>query len=160
MNRAMLREAIEQQAWDAGLTLIRYPFGPGIRAAYYRAEGSPAVAAVSTAVTDPREWNVCALHEFCHHLTCACDLSRAPRAVRRKFETLADRAMLPVCMPLEKIVQAYRAGARSAFEFAEYLEITEAFFAEGMRLYALTCGPVRVVMGCRLFFDPPRILPL
>jgi hypothetical protein len=150
----MLRELIEQEAYNSGVTLVDFAFKSNIKAAYYRTEGCLAVAAVSSAIEDPHEWNVHALHEIKHHESCVYDLPKMPPAVQHKYELLADRLMLKSCMPPDKLIAAYETGCRSFFDFAEYLEITEVFFKTGLCLYAQICGPSVTYKGFCLRFDP------
>jgi hypothetical protein len=150
----MLRDLIEQQAFDDGVTLVSFPFETGPKAAYYRTEGSLAVAAISSNIKDPHDWNVQALHEVKHHETCVYDLAKVPRLVRQKYEALADRRMLRDCMPLCKIVEAFEHGACNLYDFAYYLEITEEFFKKGLLIYQQICGPSFACSGYIIFFDP------
>ena len=150
----MLRDLIEQQAFDYGVTIVSFPFETGPKAAYYRTEGSLAIAAINSAIEDPHDWNVQALHEVKHHETCAYDLTKVPKIMQHKYEALADRRMLRDCMPLCRIVEAYEHGACNFYDFAYYLEITEEFFVKGLSIYMQICGPVFEYNGYQVHFDP------
>jgi hypothetical protein len=150
----MLKELIEQEAHDNGVTLINFAFKTDIKAAYYRTDGSLAVAAVNSAIEDPYDWNVQALHEIKHHESCVYDLTTMPEIVQDKYEILADRLMLRSCMSLDMIIDAYRAGATSIFYFSEHLEITETFFRKGLELYLQICGLSTIYKGFVITWNP------
>jgi hypothetical protein len=152
----MLKESIEQEAYENGVSLISYPL-KSVKAAYYRTDGCLAIAAVSSAIEDPYDWNVQALHEIKHHESCVYDLTTMPKIVQNKYEILADRLMLKSCMPLDKLIAAYEIGARTFFDFAECLEITETFFKKGLQLYLQICGLSIKYKKYVIFFDPLEI---
>lgn len=151
----MLRDLIEQEAHNCGVTLVGFPFESlNIKAAYYRTEGCLAVAAIDSSIEDSHEWNVQALHEIKHHQSCVYDLPTMPRLVRDKYELLADRLMLKSCMPPNRIIAAYEIGARSFYDFAEYLEITVEFFEKGLCLYEQICGQSIKFKNYIICFNP------
>ena len=88
------------------------------------------------------ERNALKAHELGHHESCICDLLTAPKWIRQKYETLADRWKLQRIMPIEKLIRAFDNGNLTPLSLSDYLEITVEEFMYGINLYEEIEGPI------------------
>jgi len=132
-----LSEQLDQEIYDKGIILEIASDMPEKFEAYYdNAYGVPnPYITINASVKTERERNALKAHELGHHEGCICDLLTAPKWIRQRYETLADRWKLQRIMPIEKLICAFDLGNVTPLALADYLEITVEELAAGIALY-------------------------
>jgi len=104
-----LSEQLDQEIHDKGIILEIASDMPEKFEAYYdNAYGVPnPYITINANVKSERARNALKAHELGHHENCICDLLSAPKWIRQKYETLADRWKLQRIMPIEKLIRAF-----------------------------------------------------
>jgi len=73
--------------------------------------------------------------EIGHHLTSVGDILDQRKVDNRKQERRARAWAYIKLVPLSKIVQAYENGARTRYDLAEYLNVTDSFLCEAIKYH-------------------------
>ena len=122
MYEKLLDEAVEH-----GITVIeRYPFqSPRIRGLCY-----DKTIAISEQIDTEAERKVVLCEELAHALHSTGNILQDNRAERRTRERIFDRLV-----GLSGLVEAYLAGCRQAWEFADFFGVPESFFEAAMQNY-------------------------
>lgn len=148
----MLQESLEQELYDNDIELMYYPFSRAIEAVY-----CDNTVAINKSIEGSQKINALTAHELGHFHECAYNLLEASPEICAKQETLAQRWATLRVMPIEKILDAYTYGAQNIYEFCDYLEIDQAFFIEGLLLYAQMYGQQLRYGAYIVSFDPFNI---
>lgn len=143
-------EHLLDEAQAQGLTVIeRYPFtSPRIRGLCYHK-----TIALSAQIDTEAERRVVLGEELTHALHSCGDILDDPKLERRARERNFDRLV-----GLAGLVEAYLAGCREAWEFAEHLGVPQSFLDELMANYRARYGTHTTVNTNRgvfaLSFEP------
>ncbi len=130
-------EALLEEARQKGLTVIeKYPFhSPRIRGLC-----CDDTIALNALIDTEAERTVILCEELTHATQQLGNILSDPRMEKRARQTTFDRLISP-----EGLVCAYLEGCREAWEFAEYLGVTQAFLDEAMANYRARFGTLKKV---------------
>ncbi|WP_017470666.1 ImmA/IrrE family metallo-endopeptidase [Amphibacillus jilinensis] len=92
--------------------------------------------------------------ELGHYHTSAGDITDQSKLVNRKQEVRARSWGFEKAIPLEKIVQAYKAHVKNRFELAEFLDVTESYLEEALERYIQVYGICVKFKNYVIRFDP------
>jgi len=154
----LLAQSLDQEIHDQNIVLLKINFKSNIKAAYfYAASISNPVIAINKNIDTTFETNSQKAHELGHHYTCCGNLLEISPRLQIKYETLAKRWALNRAMPLDRLINAYIAGARSLQELVECLEVSQEFIIHGITLYDSIYGPKLLYKGYTFTWDPFNI---
>ncbi len=145
----MLDDILDEELRKNGITLETYPFE-----GCFNALTVGKTILLSSRLDNTAQKNAVTAHELGHQNTCAINLLHADRHLQNKYEDMADRWAALKIMPVERILQGYRAGLRSSEEFCEYLEIDEPFFKRGLSVFSKMYGSYCKKDGYLIRFEP------
>lgn len=63
-------------------------------------------------------------------------------------------------VPLNKIIQAHKAGIKNRYELAEFLNVTEKFLDEALKRYIEEYGLYKEVNGLTICFQPLGVIEM
>ncbi len=98
--------------------------------------------------------------ELGHHYTSSGIIIDQTSTSNRKQERRARIWAYKKAFELTDLIQASKAGCRNMYEFAEYLEITEAFLLEAIDYYKEKYGPYIIQEPYVIYLDPLGVLEL
>jgi hypothetical protein len=145
-------EDLEQYADDHHVRLLTCPLP--CRGLYYAcpADNTRVIALSPVLETDAERAAVLA-EELGHYHTTPIDLFTAPRRLQVAYERRAAEWAASTLLPVKKLVMAWRAGVRSAWELAEYCDVPESFTTHTLELYAARYARGITCDGCLVTFD-------
>lgn len=154
-----LSEQLDQEIHDKGIILEIASDMPEKFEAYYdNAYGVPnPYITINANVKSERARNALKAHELGHHENCICDLLSAPKWIRQKYETLADRWKLQRIMPIEKLIRAFDLGNTTPIALSDYLEIPIEDIFSGIALYYQIYGAELQYGQYTIYWDPFNI---
>lgn len=92
--------------------------------------------------------------EISHYLINVGDILDQTNTSNRKQEHLARMKAYNKLVGLQGIVSAYKAGCKSAYEMAEYLDITEEFLNDAIQKYTSKYGVYTILDNYVIYFIP------
>jgi Zn-dependent peptidase ImmA (M78 family) len=92
--------------------------------------------------------------ELGHYYTTYGNIINQSSVSDRKQELRARLWAYNKMIGLTGIINAYRHGCRSAYEVAEYLEVTEKFLSEALRQYKSKYGTHAKIDNYIIYFEP------
>lgn len=98
--------------------------------------------------------------ELGHHYTSSGIIIDQTSTSNRKQERRARIWAYKKAFELTDLIRASKAGCRNMYEFAEYLEITEAFLLEAIDYYKEKYGPYIIQEPYVIYLDPLGVLEL
>lgn len=99
--------------------------------------------------------------EIGHYHTTFGDITDQTKIANRKQERRAREWAYQRLIPLQRIVDAYRAKVTSRYELAEYLGVTEVFLQSSIERYQDKYGLYATVDDrYAIYFDPLRVLEI
>lgn len=98
--------------------------------------------------------------ELGHHYTSSGIIIDQTSTSNRKQERRARIWAYKKAFELTDLILAFKAGCRNRYEFAEYLEITEAFLLEAIDYYKEKYGPYIIQEPYVIYLDPLGVLEL
>ena len=98
--------------------------------------------------------------ELGHHYTSSGIIIDQTSTSNRKQERRARIWAYKKAFALTDLILAFKAGCRNRYEFAEYLEITEAFLQEAIDYYKEKYGPYIIQEPHVIYLDPLGVLEL
>ncbi|AZI47272.1 ImmA/IrrE family metallo-endopeptidase [Bacillus velezensis] len=96
--------------------------------------------------------------ELGHHFTSYGDILDQSKMENRKQEKRARNWAYKKLVPLSKIVEAQKAGIKSRYELAEFLNVTETFLEEALKRYEEEYGLFKQVNGLTISFQPLGVI--
>ncbi|NLT94071.1 MAG: ImmA/IrrE family metallo-endopeptidase [Clostridia bacterium] len=96
--------------------------------------------------------------ELGHYYTTAGNILDQSKIENRKQERRARTLAYQKLVPLDKLVEAYKAGIRTKHELAEYLGVTERFLCDAVKYYKEKYGIYCRVGEYWICFDPLGII--
>lgn len=104
---------------------------------------------------DTQKEKACILaEELGHHYTSSGTIIDMSDTNNRKQEHLARVWAYKRMITLESIIEAFENGCRNAYDFADYLEVTEPFLIEAMEHFKQKYGCHKKVGDYTLVFYP------
>ncbi|KAA6455256.1 ImmA/IrrE family metallo-endopeptidase [Bacillus atrophaeus] len=98
--------------------------------------------------------------ELGHHFTSYGDILDLKELESRKQEKRARNWAYKKLVPLTKIIEAQKAGIKSRYELAEFLNVTEAFLEEALKRYIEEYGLFKKVNGFTVCFQPLGVIEM
>ena len=98
--------------------------------------------------------------ELGHHYTSSGIIIDQTSTSNRKQERRARIWAYKKAFELTDLILAFKSGCRNRYEFAEYLEITEAFLQEAIDYYKEKYGPYIIQKPYVIYLDPLGVLEL
>lgn len=95
--------------------------------------------------------------EIGHHLTSVGDILDQRKVGSRKQERRARAWAYVKLVPLSKIVQAYENGARTRYDLAEYLNVTDSFLGEAIKHHLEKYGTQTTYKNYIIRLNPLKI---
>ncbi|MDG0765417.1 ImmA/IrrE family metallo-endopeptidase [Bacillus halotolerans] len=106
------------------------------------------------------EKRVVLAEELGHHFTTAGQILDQSTIQNRKQELRARNWAYKKLVPLNKIVQAHKAGIKNRYELAEFLNVTEKFLDEALKRYIEEYGLYKEVNGLTICFQPLGVIEM
>lgn len=91
--------------------------------------------------------------EFSHYRTSVGNIIDYANPQNRKQEIQARRDSIERLVSLDDLLECYKCGCRSKYECAEFLEVTEPFFADTLRHYFAKYGSFYIHKDHLYVFD-------
>ncbi|NLZ54543.1 MAG: ImmA/IrrE family metallo-endopeptidase, partial [Thermoanaerobacteraceae bacterium] len=148
MQKTLLREAEKED-----IEIVYLPFRGRIKGFYY-----DKVIAISRHIDTTAEETCILAEELGHYYTSAGNILDQKQLSNRKLERRARAWAYKKLVPLDKLIEAYKAGVRSRFELAEYLQVTEKFLDEALKYYKEKYGMYYRLGKYWICFEPLGIL--
>nr|WP_326850322.1 ImmA/IrrE family metallo-endopeptidase [Bacillus atrophaeus] len=98
--------------------------------------------------------------ELGHHFTSYGDILDLKELESRKQEKRARNWAYKKLVPLTKIIEAQKAGIRSRYELAEFLNVTEHFLEEALKRYIEEYGLYKELNGLTVCFQPLGVIEM
>ncbi|WP_041915533.1 ImmA/IrrE family metallo-endopeptidase [Bacillus amyloliquefaciens] len=98
--------------------------------------------------------------ELGHHFTSYGDILDQNKMENRKQEKRARNWAYKKLVPLTKIIDAQKAGIKSRYELAEFLNVTEVFLEEALKRYEEEYGLFKKVNGLTICFQPLGVIEM
>ncbi|XOT29516.1 ImmA/IrrE family metallo-endopeptidase [Bacillus subtilis subsp. subtilis] len=98
--------------------------------------------------------------ELGHHFTTAGQILDQSTIQNRKQELRARNWAYKKLVPLNKIIQAHKAGIKNRYELAEFLNVTEKFLDEALKRYIEEYGYFKEVNGLTICFQPLGVIEM
>ncbi|OQV47766.1 ImmA/IrrE family metallo-endopeptidase [Bacillus velezensis] len=98
--------------------------------------------------------------ELGHHFTSYGDILDQSKMENRKQEKRARNWAYKKLVPLTKIIDAQKAGIKSRYELAEFLNVTEVFLEEALKRYEEEYGLFKKVNGLTICFRPLGVIEM
>ncbi|MBB6600954.1 ImmA/IrrE family metallo-endopeptidase [Bacillus pumilus] len=96
--------------------------------------------------------------ELGHHFTTHGNILDQTKLKNRKQELRAREWGYNLLFPLDKLIDAQRAGIRNRFELAEYLNVTEQFLEDALKRYKEKYGLYKQVGKHTICFEPLGVI--
>jgi len=145
----MLYENLQMEAARLGVEVYEQPMQPTLKGLY-----SDDVIWVNHFIPTIAEKTCILAEELGHYYTSSGDITDLTDIRNRKQERRARNWAYQRLVPLEKIIEAYRAGVSNRHELAEYLGVTEEFLQAALKRYREKYGTYAVVDKHVVYFDP------
>lgn len=143
-----------REATSCGLTVIEKNFKS-------RAKGMIKGTKIGIRIDMPQIDKVCTLsEEIGHYYTAVGDFTDQSKLENRKKERLGRAWAYKRLIPLDRIVEAGRAGIEGRFAVAEYLEVTESFLQETIEYYQRKHELYTQYQGYLIYWEPLLISKL
>ncbi|MCY8842433.1 ImmA/IrrE family metallo-endopeptidase [Bacillus atrophaeus] len=98
--------------------------------------------------------------ELGHHFTSYGEILDLKRLDSRKQEKRARNWAYKKLVPLTKIIEAHKAGIKSRYELAEFLNVTEVFLEEALKRNIEEYGLYKKVNGLTVCFQPLGVIEM
>ncbi len=127
----MLRDTLDQAAYDCDIQVENFDFvdawvdGLCVGNHVY----------LSRNIRESGKRNRVLAHELEHAQGCPHNLLQAPAITQRKFELLADRAVMAKYLPIDALQEQISNGMTELSDLAQHFEIDEAFLVQTIRYY-------------------------
>lgn len=130
-------EQLEQAAYDNDIHLLTASLP--VNGLYFATDDYYTIT-LSTALQTTCERCCVLAEELGHHYTTPIDLFKAPNTLQERYERRAMQWAVQELVPLSRLIRAWQRGIRSAWELAEYLNVTESFLRRALELYEAQHG--------------------
>lgn len=130
-------ERLEQAAFDNDIHLLIASLP--VNGFYYATTDFHTIT-LSNALQTTCERCCVLAEELGHYHTTPINLFTAPTQLQERYERKAIKWAAHKLVPLPKLVKAWQRGIRSAWELAEYLDVTESFLCKTLELYEAQHG--------------------
>ena len=127
-------ERLEQTAYDNNIYLLRSALPAPLNGLFFKAMDFCTIT-LSTRLQRTCEHCVVLAEELGHYHTVIIDLFHAPPEMQEYYERRAFEWMVHELVPLPRLVDSWKSGIRTAWETAEYLEVTEELLIKALNYY-------------------------
>lgn len=126
----MIYETLLREAEDEQVQVIQTNLNGNLNGLY-----CDNVIAIGSGISTTAERACILAEELGHYHTTVGDILDQTQLDNRKQEKRARRWSYEKLVPLIKLVQAYKSGAKNRFELAEYLDVTNEFLENAIGHY-------------------------
>lgn len=147
MYETLLHEAEQEQ-----VEVVYRPLRGRLKGLYYEKS-----ICLNSNICTTAERSCILAEELGHHYTAAGNILDQKKTRNRKLERRARAWAYKKLVPLDKLIQAFIEGARTRYEMAEYLGITECFLNEAINYYKEKYGNKCRVGNHWICFEPLSI---
>ena len=145
----MLYENLLWEAAQHGVDIYEKPMTPGVKGLY-----GDSTIWINRSVPTVAEKTCILAEELGHYHTSTGHIIDLTDIRNLKQERRARDWAYQRLVPLEKIIEAYRAGVSNRHELAEYLGVTEEFLQAALKRYREKYGTYAMVDKHIVYFDP------
>lgn len=149
----MLYEDLLREAQEERIEVVYRPLRGKLNGLY-----SDHIIAISSKVSTTAERTCVLAEELGHYHTTAGNILNQKKLLNRKQELKARGWSYRRLVPLDKLVEAHKAGIKNRFELAEFLHITEGFLDAALKYYREKRGIYCRVGDYWICFEPLGIL--
>ena len=143
-------ELLLKEAGEEGVDVITYNFSSQrIYGLYYNK-----FIALSNKLKTHTEKACVLAEELGHHYTTVGDITDCSNVSNRKQEYRARQWAYDKLIGLRGIIDAYEHGCTSAYEMAEFLDVTEEFLQEALKTYKSKYGCYTTLDNYIIYFEP------
>lgn len=136
-----------------GILICEVPMSQRIKGLYF-----DNVILLNSGIETEKEKVCTATEELGHHYTTAGNILDQKKVQNRKLERRARAWAYKKLVPLDKLVEAHKAGVKNRFELAEYLQVTEKFLTAALKYYKKKHGIYCRVEEYWICFEPLGVL--
>ncbi|BFH14549.1 hypothetical protein J6TS7_44440 [Paenibacillus dendritiformis] len=140
----LLREAEQQR-----INVYELPLKGGLKGLYHRDS-----ICINRRLSRTSEKTCILAEELGHYHTSAGNILDQSDICNRKQELRARDWACRRLVPLDKVIEAFEAGARNRYELAEHLDVTEDFIEMALNYYRRKHERYTVIRNYIIFFDP------
>lgn len=112
------------------------------------------VIGINRLIRDSRTRSCVLAEELGHHYTSTGNILDQCEVRNRKQEFRARIWAYDRLIGLSAIIGCYKAGCKTLYEMAEYLEVTEEFLAEALKYYRQKYGMCKKLDNYVIYFEP------
>ena len=151
-------ELLEQKTYDNDILLLTNTLPPCINGYYCsNADYHLSTITINKHISTSCERCSVLAEELGHHFTTPVDLFSASKDMQDKYEHRACVWAACELVPLHKLISAWLAGVRSAWDLADYLDITEPFLHQALQIHQQHYGQAVKYKQYQILFDPLNI---
>ena len=132
-------ERLEQAAYDNHINLVFAPLPEPLNGLFFKTMDFCTIT-ISTRLQRTCEHCVVLAEELGHYHTILSDLFHASPEMQEYYERKAFEWMISEVIPLPRIVDSWKAGIRTAWETAEYLDMPEEVLMRALEFYEKKYG--------------------
>lgn len=148
-------ERLLREAQKNSIEVYEKPMTPSIKGLYgdntvWVNSGIPTIAEKSCILAE----------ELGHHYTSSGDILDQKELRNRKQEKRARNWAYERLVPLDGIVQAYKAGVSNRYEIAEFMNVTEDFLDTAIRHYSEKYGLFASNECYLIYFEPLMVVEM
>lgn len=150
-------ESLYEEATLKGIKIKKYKLPHRLKGLYYEETKVSPIITLSTNIESKAEEKCILAEEIGHYYTCASNIltnTKVDKAIVRQLEERASTWAVRKLAPISLIVAAFKEGASSKYEVAEYLGITENFLLLAIETYKRKYGIFCQHEDWFVYFDP------
>lgn len=130
----MNADCVYQKIQDNGIEIMHFGLS-NVKSVSIEVDGKYGIFINHDEIESSDEEFIVATHEYGHCMTGSTHPPYSPLDIIAKHEYQADRKAVLDFLPVDRIKSAIKDGCRSAYEFAEYLDLPEQFVIQAFRHY-------------------------
>lgn len=145
----MVYEELEDEICKEGVEIIHMKFKGRFKGLY-----GDNVIAIDPRIETHRERKCVLVEEIGHHYKTIGDITDNTKIENRKQEKLARNWGYEKLVGIRHIIQAHEHGCKTAYEIAEYLDVTQEFLEEAIQHYREKHGMLAKIDNYAVYFEP------
>lgn len=145
----MVYEDLEHEIFKEGVEIINMRFKGKLKGLY-----GDSVIAIDPRIETYKERKCVLVEEIGHHYKTVGNITDNTKLENRKQEKLARNWGYEKLVSIKHIIQAHEYGCKTAYEMAEYLDVTQEFLEEAIQHYREKYGMLIKIDDYTVYFEP------
>ncbi|MGI6553832.1 MAG: ImmA/IrrE family metallo-endopeptidase [Bacillota bacterium] len=146
-------EDLLEEAHKERIEVISIPLKGRLKGLYYEK-----TIAINKNIISTAEKTCILAEELGHYYTTVGNILDQKKIQNRKLERQARAWAYEKLVPLDKLVEAYKAGVKNRFELAEFLHVSEEFLEAAIKTLQRKARLILHVGRYYISFEPLRIM--